>query len=175
MVVIWTRKQAYGYCRSGCFWLTALQELKTHTPSFKYQLLFSSTKNNGWLLDCVFCRDRTAPMEWLWQKKNPCLEINDCVTGQTLHTVKHSVGCLKGFHLSNSAFFFTRDEQITPFSRQISILGEFQFHFIRLTDSLPLQSYRTCRKDLHLGKLETITGHSECNWLIILLIKSHEH
>lgn len=73
------------------------------TPSFKYQFLFSSTKNDGWLLDCVFCRDRTAPMEWLWQKK-PCLEINYCVIGQTLHTVNHSVGCLKGFHLSNSAF-----------------------------------------------------------------------
>lgn len=37
-------------------------------------------------------------------KKKPCLEINYCVIGQTLHTVKHSVGCLKGFHLTNSAF-----------------------------------------------------------------------
>lgn len=173
MVVIWTRKQAYGYCRSGCFWLTALQELKTPPPSFKSQFSFSSTKNDGWLLDCVFCRDRTAPMEWLWQKKamfrNKLLHYwPNLAHGETLGWL------FKRFSFEQFRFF-TRDEQITPFSRQISILGEFQFHFIRLTDSLPLQSYRTCRKDLHLGKLETITGHSECNWLIILLIKSHEH
>lgn len=125
----------------------------------------------SFLIGC--CTDTTMMMWWL-PHKAACLRNKPFGCKPNFSDGKTPSGEYSGGFPFLFLFFLIWDKQITPFSKLISIL-RFHFHFIRLTDSLPLQSYKTWRRDLHLGKLETITDHYECNWLIILLIKSHEH
>lgn len=156
-----------------------LTALKENTPVVSTSFCFRWERTTDGCLILFTEEKRATQTEW-WQQKSHMFRDKPLGYWPNIAHGKTTSRLFQGFFYLSKSFlfiylFFIWYEQIAPFSRQISVLGEFQIQFIRLTDSLPLQSYRTCRRDLHLGKLETITDHSELNWLIILLIKNHKH